>query len=119
MNLRTELVNPTRVKLLQDADVNREVFKKDDVITVEDFSAKRLIEKKIAEAVAKSDDTPSANRFSVLDRKATKREENQTAALQEAQKASSGQVRTETTEGATVAAGPGAGANSNTTVKNQ
>lgn len=118
MSTRIALHKPTRIKLLEATDVGREPFGKGQVVMVEAHSAERLIKSKKAEAV-KGDDVPVENRWSQAEDKETKKDKALADALTEASKTSTGTPRTDHTEGETVAAGPGAGQNSNTVRKTQ
>lgn len=72
---RLQLIAPVQIRLTKPLEYNLEQFKKGDVITVEEFQADALVnEQKHAEFVKASEKLESINRFSTVEKKATKAE---------------------------------------------
>lgn len=117
MQPRLQLIAPTQVRLLGNVDVNRDSFKKNDIVTIEKHDADYLIERKLAEKVAASEKLESVNRFTVVEAKPTKAEQRQAEALRAAAEEGTGEARVVTSPKETVAVNADAVTNTNTTVK--
>lgn len=117
MQPRLQLIAPTQIRVLGNVSIDRESFKKNDIVTVEKHDADYLIERKKAEKVAASEGLMSTNRFEMVERKATKSEQAQSAALREAAKESADEPRTVEAPKGSVAVNADAVTNTNTSVK--
>ena len=117
MQPRLQLIAPTQVRLLGNVDVNRDSFKKNDIVTIEKHDADYLIERKLAEKVNASEKLESVNRFVQAEAKPTKTEQKAAEALRAAGEESSGEARTVTSPKETVAVNADAVTNTNTSVK--
>lgn len=65
MQRRLQLIAPTQIRLLGTVSLDRDEFKKDSVVTVEQHDAAYLIERKLAEKVAPGEKVESVNLFEV------------------------------------------------------
>lgn len=114
MQPRLQLIAPTQIRVLGNVSLDRDQYKKNDIVTLEKHDAEYLIERKKAEKVPASEKLESINRFEVVEPKVTKAEQKQADALKEAPE---GEARVVESPKGSVAVNADAVTNTNTTVK--